>query len=104
MNLHEQVSTLVRATSEKYTPEPGKNDILSDAIIGLWRFSNSCRWKEFWRIKKLEKARESDLSPTAADCDGFFESEVIEEPKKRGGPKLKSEGQRQDQTSAVRLR
>ena len=83
MNLHEQVSTLVRATSEKYTPEPGKNDILSDAIIGLRRFSNSCRWKEFWRTKKLEKARESSLSPTATNGKGFFD-DLIKEPKRRG--------------------
>jgi transcription termination factor Rho len=43
MYLHEQVSTLIRETSEKYVPKRGKNDILLDAIIGLWRFSNSCR-------------------------------------------------------------
>jgi hypothetical protein len=41
LNLHEEVSMLlVRATSKKYVTEPGKNDILLDAIIGLWRFSN----------------------------------------------------------------
>jgi hypothetical protein len=52
MNLHQQVSVLIRGTSENYVPEPGKNDLLLDAIIGLRRFSNSCRWKEFWKLKK----------------------------------------------------
>jgi hypothetical protein len=55
MNLHEQISVLVYGTSDKYVPKPVKNNNLSDAIIGLRRFSNSCRWKEFWRLKKLEE-------------------------------------------------
>jgi hypothetical protein len=82
MNLHEQVSTLIRGTSEKYVPEPSKNDILSDVIIGLWRFSNSCRWKAFWILKKLEEARESSSSPKSVNCEGFFKSEVIVEPER----------------------
>jgi hypothetical protein len=45
MHLHEQVSVLVHGTSEKYVPELSKNDILSDAIIEIRRFSNTCRWK-----------------------------------------------------------
>jgi hypothetical protein len=45
---HEQVSILIRGSSEKCVPEPGKNDILWDEIIGLQRFSNSC-------LNKLEK-------------------------------------------------
>jgi hypothetical protein len=84
MNLHEQVSVLVRETSEKYVPEPSRNDILSDAIIGLRRFSNSCRWKEFWRLKKLEEAKESNSSPKSVDCESFFESDVIEGVKNQG--------------------
>jgi hypothetical protein len=84
MNLHEKVSELVRGTSEKYVPEPGKNDILSDAIIGLRRFSNSCRWKEFWRLKKIEDARNSNLSPTSVDCKGFFESDAAPDAKREG--------------------
>ena len=83
MNLHEKVSELVRETSEKYVPKLGWNDILLDAIIGLRRFSNSCRWKEFWRIKKLEEPRESILSPKLVNCGGFFESLVIKRIKKQ---------------------
>jgi hypothetical protein len=76
-----------RGTSEKYVPEPGKNDILSDdVIIGLQRFSNSCRWKEFWRLKKLEEARDSNSSPKSVDCEGFFESELVGETKRDGLP------------------
>jgi hypothetical protein len=85
MNLREQVSELVRGTSEKYVPEPSKNDILSDAIIGIRRFSNSCRWKEFWRLKKLEKVREeSNSSPKSVDDEGFFDSEMRIEAKDVG--------------------
>jgi hypothetical protein len=85
MNLHEQVSVLVRGTSEKYIPEPSRNDILSDAIIGIRRFSNSCRWKEFWRLKKLEDVREqSNSSPKSVDGEGFFDSKVRIEAKRVG--------------------
>jgi hypothetical protein len=85
MNLHEQVLVMVHGTSEKYVPELGNvNDILSDGIIGLWRFSNSCRWKKFWRLTNLEEARESDSSPKSVNCKGFFESEVIGEAKRQG--------------------
>jgi hypothetical protein len=84
MNLHEQVLVLVRGTSEKCVPEPGMNNFLSDAIIGLRRFSNSCRWKEFWRLKKLEEIRESDSSPKSVDSVGFFDSETIGEVKRQG--------------------
>jgi hypothetical protein len=85
MNLHEQVSVLVREISEKYVPEPSKDDILSDAIIGIRRFSNSCRWKEFWRLKKLEEIKEqSNSSPKSIDGEGFFDSEVGTEAKRVG--------------------
>ena len=85
MNLHEQVSVLVRGISEKYVPEPSRNDILSDALTAIRRFSNSCRWKEFWRLKKLEEIREkSSSSPTSVDCESFFDSEVRTETKKEG--------------------
>jgi hypothetical protein len=75
---------LVCETSEKYIPELGKNDALSDGIIGLQRFSNSCRWKAFWRLKKLEEARESDSSPKSVNYEGFFQSEVVGEAKRQG--------------------
>jgi hypothetical protein len=58
--------------------------ILLDAIIGLRRFSNSCRWKEFWRLKKLEEIGESDSSPKPVDSVEFFESEMIEDIKRQG--------------------
>jgi hypothetical protein len=77
MNLHEQVSVLVPGISEEYVPELSKNDILSDALLGIRRCSNSCRWKEFWRPKKLEEIREkSNSSPKSMDGEGFFESEM----------------------------
>jgi hypothetical protein len=93
-----QVLMLVCATSEKYVPEPGKIDILSDVIIGLRRFSNSCRWKEFLRLKKLEEARESALSPKSVDCEDFFESEMIEVTKREG---LNSNLKAKDKTKQV---
>jgi hypothetical protein len=74
---------LVRGTSEKYVPEPGMNNFLSDAIIGLRRFSNSCRWKTNWRLKKLDKLGESDSSPKSVDSVGFFEYEVMGEVKRQ---------------------
>ena len=75
---------LVRRISEKYDPEPGRNDILSDVlIIAIRRFSNSCRWKEFWRLKKLEEIREKSNSiPKSVDCESFFDSEVRIEAKR----------------------
>ena len=76
---------LVRGISEKYVPEPGRNDILSDALIAIRRFSNSCRWKEFWRLKKLEEIREkSNSSPKSVDCESFFDSEARIKAKKEG--------------------
>jgi hypothetical protein len=48
------------------------------------RFSNSCRWKEFWRLKKLEETRESNLSPKSVNCESFFNSDVIGETKREG--------------------
>jgi hypothetical protein len=78
---------VLRGTSEKYVTETGKNDFLSDAIIGLRRFSNyfrKVRKKEFWRLKKLEEARESELSPKSVNCEGFFKSEAIGEAKRQG--------------------
>jgi hypothetical protein len=83
MNLHEQVSTpLIQGISEKDVPELGKDNILLNVIIRLQRFSNSCGWKECWRLKKLEGARESSLSPKSFNCKGFFESEAIVKAKR----------------------
>jgi hypothetical protein len=86
MNLHKQVLVLVRGTSEKHVPEPSKSDILLDAIIRkIRRFSNSCRWKEFWRLKKLEEIREQlNSSPKLVNGEGFFKSEMKVEAKKEG--------------------
>jgi hypothetical protein len=54
-------------------------------LIAIRRFSNSCRWKEFWRLKKLEEIREkSNSSPKSINCESFFDSEVRIEAKKEG--------------------
>ena len=48
-NLSNEVLRLCRGTSDKYVPCPTQSDVQADLLLGLRRFKNSVRWKEFWR-------------------------------------------------------
>ena len=50
-NLLTEVQRMVNGTSNKFVPAPQTEEILEDLLIGIKRFKNSARWKEFWRNK-----------------------------------------------------
>ena len=53
-NLQDEVLSLSSGTSEKYVPQPSRLQIQSDILLGLRRFKNAVRWKEFSRLAKIE--------------------------------------------------
>ena len=57
-----QVTT---GTSDCFVPAPKKDEVLSDLFVGLKRFSNTVRWKEFF----LRKAQESDTETNTVSSD-----------------------------------
>ena len=57
INLLDEVLGLNRSTSDKYVVEPDRKQIQSDLLIGLRRFKNTLRWREFWRIYKQKKRK-----------------------------------------------
>ena len=69
MNLHEKVLSLASEISERFVPAPTSDDILSDVLIGLKRCVFSLRWKEFFRLKKIQEEKKRSL------FDGFLDKE-----------------------------
>ena len=61
-NLRKEVLTLCDGTSDKYVPEPTKEQITENIILALRRYKNSCRWKEFWRDLKKKNRKHTDLA------------------------------------------
>ena len=51
----EEVLNITRDTSEKYIVQPNKRQLLADLLIGLKRFRNTTRWKEFFHLEKIKK-------------------------------------------------
>ena len=51
-HLREEVLCLNKEISDKFVPEPTRTQITANLLIGLRRFKNSCRWKEFFRLKE----------------------------------------------------
>ena len=89
--LSEEVQAITRDTSEKYIIQPSKTQVLGDLLIGLKRFRNAVRWKEFFRLEKIKKLRKN-LSPTSTITDFDFEDAEEDnfEPKDEGlGTRLK---------------
>ena len=54
-------------TSDKFVPAPKKDEILADLLIGLKRFSNTVRWKEFFQLNPNSNNQPND--PTDSDDD-----------------------------------
>ena len=52
------VACLVGGTSEKFVPQPSKDDVLIDAMTALRGFKDSVRWREFHRLEKKERKKE----------------------------------------------
>ena len=66
-NLISEVQNMVDGTSTKFVPEPESEAILGDLLIGLKRFKNSARLKEFWRNQnqtKLQSEANNEFSQT----------------------------------------
>jgi hypothetical protein len=58
--------TFVCGTSDKFVPQPSKEDMLGDLLTGICRFTNDIiRWKEHWMLKKAEDDKQtSSQSPS----------------------------------------
>ena len=54
-------------TSEKYVITPSRSIIQQDLLIGLKRFKNTCRWREFWMLKTDE---DDDSTVCSIDING----------------------------------
>ena len=50
---------LRRRASEKFVPQPERDDVITDAISGLRRFKETVRWREYFRLKKIEDAKKT---------------------------------------------
>jgi hypothetical protein len=58
----------VCGTSDKFVPQPSKEDILlGDLILGIRRFAKDIRWKEFWMLKKAEEVRNVITAPSPSN-------------------------------------
>ena len=65
----DEVQSLVEETSEKFVPQPTRDEILSDTINGLRRFKDAVRWKEFHRIKQQEKIKNNNKEPDQQEIE-----------------------------------
>ena len=71
-NLHDEVLSLSSGTSEKYVPQPSRIQIQSDILIGLRRFKNTIRWKEFFRLRNADdEARSRAILDKAPEINKF---------------------------------
>jgi len=48
IDIQSELLSITSETSEQFVAEPRKADTLSDLIIGLKRYKNAIRWKEFF--------------------------------------------------------
>ena len=71
--LTDEVQCLVGETSEKYVPQPTRDEVIQDAINGLRRFKDGIRWKEFHRLQQQEKQKNKGIEPTEEDIETFNE-------------------------------
>eukprot|EP00957_Ditylum_brightwellii_P051751 3924613-Ditylum_brightwellii.AAC.1 len=59
-NLSKTVQRLSVEILEKYVFEPTRNQRTEDVIQALRKFSRSCRWREFWHKKEIERPNSND--------------------------------------------
>ena len=74
-SIKEEVQHITRETSEKYIAQPSRRQVLADLLIGLKRFRNVVRWKEFFLLEKVKKLKAQNLSPTSTINDFNFDEE-----------------------------
>ena len=59
-----EVQLITGGTSEKYVPDPEKNKVLSDVLIGIKRFRYNVRWKYYFnerdRLKDLNLKKDNN--------------------------------------------
>ena len=72
--LEDEVQCLVGGISEKFVPEPLGEDILTDVIQGIQRFTDAVRWKAYHKAvqEEKEKATQSGINTT-------YNNQVMEE-------------------------
>ena len=56
--VEQEVLSLMSGTLGKFVPKPKKNEVMADLLIGLKRFRNTLRWKEFFLFPELHKNNE----------------------------------------------
>ena len=61
----------MNVTSNKYVPAPSSRLIQADLLIGIHRFKNSVRWKEFWL--KYEEGSETDSEGVMEEEEKYYE-------------------------------
>ena len=64
-DIEREVQKVTSGISEKFVSEPSKANALSDLIIGLKRYKNAIRWKEFFLQNNV--AKESPESTVTDD-------------------------------------
>ena len=78
INVSKEVQSTTRGISEKNIPLPNRDSLLSDLLIGLKRFRNVVRWKEFFLKNLAEKENNKHSKQEELECianckgdDGF---------------------------------
>jgi hypothetical protein len=79
LQLHEMIKRLVCGTSDKFVPQPSKDDILGDLLLGIRRFANDIRWKEFWMLKKAEDAKSVLSAPSPSNNNNNNNNRMFED-------------------------
>eukprot|EP00957_Ditylum_brightwellii_P046563 3533197-Ditylum_brightwellii.AAC.1 len=54
-NLSQTVQCLSVETSDKYVFQPTKDQRIEDLTLALRNFARSCRWREFWHKREIER-------------------------------------------------
>ena len=67
LSFADEVQCLVGETSEKFVPQPSKDEVISDTINGLRRFKDAVRWKEYHRIRKQEERKKLGIDTQQED-------------------------------------
>ena len=78
-NLLDEVLDLNSSTSDKYVVEPDRRQIQGDLLVGLRRFKNTLRWKEYWRIQKNSRRKVSKDNEGETSDESESEEETQEE-------------------------
>ena len=73
----EEVQMVTSEISEKFVPLPKRDNSLGDLLVGLKRFRNVVRWKEFF----LNQQKENEEKTSESENDLLSNAEVIQEEK-----------------------